>query len=605
MAHPLLEQHFPLPKSCTSLTSPPPCPPRYLHTQTMHHIQLAQDALWDPGDRAMWSALRTRIRSLLTDWLKTATVVDEPNLDPTLSPREAASATLDHDTAQLGNSPQQDSTPQVIKSSNETALNTDHQPTALPQACQLSGINVAATLENSPALSADTSAEWTEDDSFFLDDALDIIANAEISDFKSEQSDAPLFGADEVWDSDVDDEQLQRAIDEAEATATLKRAANMQRPIPDQQKEKQPQGSVCLICFDDCADDALVQCDAGHAVCKDCFSQHVLQQCDISNGLEDMLSRGGQVACINGPQGCASECFDDYTVAQLCSKDVFRQFMKSRSNMLEFKVRKEVFMCCLHHLTGHQSHHQAELEAAIERKRAEARAKHETHNMEARIVGLRKEVIEDVLADKCPRCKHVFIDFTGCFAIVCNCGAYFCAWCLQMCRDSAYCHAHVLACEHNLDRAGGYFSTEERFRRARALRYERNLGALLRGKDEAVVDALLTSLRQELKDLRVDPVRVKKLRNPSVPNVTAPIAPQQRPAATAAVPPPRPHVPPPPRRPEPDWMAAGMAAGGMGYAPQPAYRFFGGVGFNQGAALFHPPQFRQVREVPTQNRNCC
>ena len=49
---------------------------------------------------------------------------------------------------------------------------------------------------------------------------------------------------------------------------------------------------------------------------------------------------------------------------------------------------------------------------------------------------------------KCPECEQVFVDFDGCFALVCSrCQAGFCGWCLQACsRNAAQHHLHVQRC---------------------------------------------------------------------------------------------------------------------------------------------------------------
>jgi len=61
---------------------------------------------------------------------------------------------------------------------------------------------------------------------------------------------------------------------------------------------------------------------------------------------------------------------------------------------------------------------------------------------------LRMRIVEDVLNIRCPRCRTVFMDFTGCFNLTCSrseCGAQFCAHCL---RDYAlpYTARHVEGC---------------------------------------------------------------------------------------------------------------------------------------------------------------
>eukprot|EP00750_Incisomonas_marina_P031427 INCI8137.1.p1 GENE.INCI8137.1~~INCI8137.1.p1 ORF type:complete len:485 (-),score=72.90 INCI8137.1:34-1335(-) len=56
-----------------------------------------------------------------------------------------------------------------------------------------------------------------------------------------------------------------------------------------------------------------------------------------------------------------------------------------------------------------------------------------------------QHIRENLLTHKCPRCQKAFIDFDGCFALKCDCGAGFCAWCLEDCGIDA--HSHVATCK--------------------------------------------------------------------------------------------------------------------------------------------------------------
>ena len=49
--------------------------------------------------------------------------------------------------------------------------------------------------------------------------------------------------------------------------------------------------------------------------------------------------------------------------------------------------------------------------------------------------------VEDALVPKCPRCRNAFVDWSGCFAVTCQCGCGFCGHCLQDCGADA--HQHV------------------------------------------------------------------------------------------------------------------------------------------------------------------
>lgn len=62
-------------------------------------------------------------------------------------------------------------------------------------------------------------------------------------------------------------------------------------------------------------------------------------------------------------------------------------------------------------------------------------------------------IIDDILTLKCPGCKNAFVDFDGCLALHCNCGAHFCGKCMQKFDSSRDAHNHVLVCN------GDYYMT--------------------------------------------------------------------------------------------------------------------------------------------------
>ena len=83
----------------------------------------------------------------------------------------------------------------------------------------------------------------------------------------------------------------------------------------------------------------------------------------------------------------------------------------------------------------------------------------ENENMLERSV---REIEEDILTLKCPRCRQAFADYDGCAALKCHkpgCNAGFCAFCLADCGHDA--HHHITECpelrEGNLHVLNGYF----------------------------------------------------------------------------------------------------------------------------------------------------
>ena len=71
------------------------------------------------------------------------------------------------------------------------------------------------------------------------------------------------------------------------------------------------------------------------------------------------------------------------------------------------------------------------------------------------ISSYRKE-IEEMMVPKCPRCKHAFHEWDGCFSVTCSyCGCKFCGHCLLDCGNNAYPHLN--------EQHGGHSGTREQF----------------------------------------------------------------------------------------------------------------------------------------------
>jgi len=82
--------------------------------------------------------------------------------------------------------------------------------------------------------------------------------------------------------------------------------------------------------------------------------------------------------------------------------------------------------------------------------------------------------------DACPCCARVYVDFDGCAALRCECGAWFCALCLARCESSQKAHAHVRQCVEAVTGEATYFVALETWRRVRDRRRARNVLAHMR-----------------------------------------------------------------------------------------------------------------------------
>jgi hypothetical protein len=116
---------------------------------------------------------------------------------------------------------------------------------------------------------------------------------------------------------------------------------------------------------------------------------------------------------------------------------------------------------------------------------------------------LRLEIVESVLNLSCPRCKQVFLDFNGCFALTCSrCSCGFCAWCLQDCGNDS--HQHVRQCPQNLTPDKGYSGNIDVWRSSNNKRIQRMiLNKILQVSSPQVKEVILKLISSDLVDLGI------------------------------------------------------------------------------------------------------
>merc|ERR1711998_132824 len=130
--------------------------------------------------------------------------------------------------------------------------------------------------------------------------------------------------------------------------------------------------------------------------------------------------------------------------------------------------------------------------------------------------GLRDHLraIEDALNTRCPRCKSVFYDFNGCYALTCgngNCGIGFCGFCLADCGRDA--HRHVSGCALN-PRKGEYFHPLELFHEVHRRRFtgliKQQLTSVKHREGQKMVDRVIEELaKSTLPDLKIPKKDIK------------------------------------------------------------------------------------------------
>ena len=242
---------------------------------------------------------------------------------------------------------------------------------------------------------------------------------------------------------------------------------------------------TCEICRDHFVEEEGIRCGNKHFVCwRECFDGYV-RSAGEADGVSRCLDKEGNLRC---PGEKCSESFD-VALAARCHAPV---------RVLEALARLRTDITLqrlLPALLEGQKHRLTEEFARIQ----------QIQDVDLRLASvLRLEIVEQILCLRCPKCKSVFSDFEGCFALTCHqsCSAGFCAWCLTDCGVSA--HEHVLICSESKNPNSYYgtlpeFNEHHRQRRSRLVR-ER----IERESSAAVRKFAWQLLYQELSDLRLD-----------------------------------------------------------------------------------------------------
>jgi hypothetical protein len=235
----------------------------------------------------------------------------------------------------------------------------------------------------------------------------------------------------------------------------------------------------CCVCKEYYADEAGIFCSSEHLLCEECFHGYVGSLSETAGS--SSVNKEDQLTC---PE-CRSP-YDLQAVAGHCSPAVFTKFHQV---LTKLKSDKEVQQAIL----VAEAKHVAQLK----------QLKEQSDNIELRAQLLRVEITE-ILSLKCPRCKAVFVDFDGCFALTCSrnsCACGFCAWCLKDCGPDA--HAHVINCAEN-GANGAVYSDLNAFNRHHSARRKKRIIEILNGEPDVKVQKRVKELiARELFDLGI------------------------------------------------------------------------------------------------------
>jgi len=236
---------------------------------------------------------------------------------------------------------------------------------------------------------------------------------------------------------------------------------------------------TCCVCRCPEPRDQGLECDAAarHFACDECFSAHVSR-------LEALCKAdGGRVKCCASDWGGCTARFTLQAAAQHATPLAFETLQRHVDDL------KHVAM-------------QGEFEQWKERFEAELATKSE---QERRALAARRHV-EEMMDLRCPKCRGVFGQFTGCAALKCayaGCHAHFCAFCLADCGGDA--HPHVRTCRLN-PKQNEYFVSEAEWARIVDKERRNKLQTYWATLEPEVKDTLAAdaSVRQIFRDLRLD-----------------------------------------------------------------------------------------------------
>jgi len=238
--------------------------------------------------------------------------------------------------------------------------------------------------------------------------------------------------------------------------------------------------SQCCICMEHFARDNKLGglCPDNHFVCWGCFGEYI--NAASAPGAINYADAAGRLCC---PNTTCRKGYDIFRNAVHAPEEITQALRAFETSNI---VRKEVA----------EARDEAEkfFNEELERVKAMTEKEQELYH-------LKREICENILNVHCPRCRTVFVDFDGCFALTCgnaNCRAGFCAWCQKDCERDA--HAHVPHCpEGNGNIYGDVRLLQPTWNRIRV----RKIRALLQTKSAAIRREVLDQIKKEVEDLGI------------------------------------------------------------------------------------------------------
>jgi hypothetical protein len=188
-----------------------------------------------------------------------------------------------------------------------------------------------------------------------------------------------------------------------------------------------------------------IHCASGHFVC--------------AADLEALIASRSETAeeVMRPDPSSGTRQYEAALLVSAISKDSFTTWMRGKERRIEASLAAEM---------------DAQLMERLKAKLAEYSA------VDGDVKRHTDAIVERFVNASCPRCRAVFVDFSGCTALTCgvsSCKAGFCAWCLMDCGRDA--HQHVPRCPDNPVRtdenADQFFTPQDKWNAAMAERTKR------------------------------------------------------------------------------------------------------------------------------------
>lgn len=236
----------------------------------------------------------------------------------------------------------------------------------------------------------------------------------------------------------------------------------------------------CLVCLERKPRSSALGaiCKQGHFVCwESCFSDYV-NEAKGADSQASYVSAHGSLCC---PQ-CKSE-YDISKVASQAPGEIGNQLIALKCQLISNKESQKA---------------REDERRIFEEEQRKIKAMKD--GKERELYFLRKEICEEILTNRCPRCRRAFADFDGCFALTCSgqggCDCQFCAWCFATTIGDI--HGHVARCPRG---NGDVFGNRNLLVRVWNDQRRTKINTLLQNKSPEIRRELLKIMERDFKDI--------------------------------------------------------------------------------------------------------